>query len=211
MKRIEPTPKKEGVSLDRAKSKYFNTAARMDEALIELLEKKDFEYITVKEICEKAGVNRSTFYLHYETVGDLLSECVEYTNAKCFAKYSKSLANVGERLSSGRREDVIFISPEYLTPFFEFVRDNRRLFKVVLTNPRVMNAEGTFRKMFSEIFSPALDRFSFSESEKPYIVLFYIGGIMAVIGKWIKGDCAEPVEYIANLCMRCVLADFGKS
>ena len=69
MKRIEPTPKKEGVSLDRAKSKYFNTAARMDEALIELLEKKDFEYITVKEICEKAGVNRSTFYLHYETVG----------------------------------------------------------------------------------------------------------------------------------------------
>lgn len=33
----------------------------MDEALILLLEDKDFEYITVKEICRKAGVNRSTF------------------------------------------------------------------------------------------------------------------------------------------------------
>ena len=40
----------------------------MNEALLILLEKKNYEYITVKEICEKAGVNRSTFYLHYETM-----------------------------------------------------------------------------------------------------------------------------------------------
>ena len=66
--------------LNKAESKYFSTAVKMNEALIECLEKKDFEYITVKEICEKAGVNRSTFYLHYETITDLLKECVEYTN-----------------------------------------------------------------------------------------------------------------------------------
>ena len=47
--------------MNKSESKYFNTAIRMDEALIALLEKKDFEYITVKEICDKAGVNRSTF------------------------------------------------------------------------------------------------------------------------------------------------------
>ena len=46
----------------------------MDRAFLELLEKKDMEYITVKEICEAAGVNRSTFYLHYETIDDLLAE-----------------------------------------------------------------------------------------------------------------------------------------
>ena len=39
--------------MNRAESKYFATAARMDEAFLELLEKKDFAYITVKEICEK--------------------------------------------------------------------------------------------------------------------------------------------------------------
>ena len=48
----------------------------MDEAFLALMAKKDFEYITVKEICEVAGVNRSTFYLHYETMSDLLSESV---------------------------------------------------------------------------------------------------------------------------------------
>lgn len=53
--------------MNKNESKYFNTAVKMDEALIALLEKKEFSYITVKEICEAAGVNRSTFYLHCET------------------------------------------------------------------------------------------------------------------------------------------------
>lgn len=38
----------------------------MDKALFALLEEKDFEFITIKEICKKAQVNRSTFYLHYD-------------------------------------------------------------------------------------------------------------------------------------------------
>lgn len=70
--------------MNKSESKYFNTALLMDEALIRLLEVKDYEYITVKEICEKAGVNRSTFYLHYETVNDLLSECLENTKKRFF-------------------------------------------------------------------------------------------------------------------------------
>ena len=51
--------------MNKNESKYFNTAIRMDEALITLLEKKDFEYITIKEICDTAGVNRSTFALRH--------------------------------------------------------------------------------------------------------------------------------------------------
>ena len=43
---------------NRQQSKYFATAARMDDAFLALLEKKDFAYITVKEICAAAGVNR---------------------------------------------------------------------------------------------------------------------------------------------------------
>ena len=66
--------------MNKSESKYFNTAAKMDEALIALLEKKDFEYISVKEICEAADVNRSTFYLHYENTRDLLEESIRYMN-----------------------------------------------------------------------------------------------------------------------------------
>lgn len=128
----------------------------MDEALIECLEKKDFEYITVKEICEKAGVNRSTFYLHYETIADLLNECVEYTNNKCFQRYGSELSDVKNRLESGRLEDLIFISPEYLRPYFEFIKQNKRLYRVVLLHQEIFRTKNTFLKIFDSVFSPAL-------------------------------------------------------
>lgn len=68
--------------MTKSESKYFATAAKMDEAF---LEKKDFAYITVKEICAAAGVNRSTFYLHYETINDLLEESAGYINQQFVA------------------------------------------------------------------------------------------------------------------------------
>lgn len=193
--------------LNKAESKYFSTAVRMNEALIECLEKKDFEYITVKEICEKAGVNRSTFYLHYETITDLLKECVEYTNNKCFQRYTSDLADMKRRLASEHLEDLIFISPEYLKPYFEFIRENRRLFKVALSHSDVLNAEGTYRQMFTNIFSPVLDRFHFPEQEKAYIILFYIGGMIAIVKEWISKDCDDSIEQIVKTCMRCIIPD----
>ena len=69
--------------MNKSESRYFATAARMDEAFLTLLAKKGFEYITIKEICEVAGVNRSTFYLYYETMSDLLSESVSRMNEQC--------------------------------------------------------------------------------------------------------------------------------
>ena len=68
--------------MNKSESKYFNTALLMDEALLFLLEKKDFEFISVKEICDKAGVSRSTFYLHYENMNDLLIETLGLINKK---------------------------------------------------------------------------------------------------------------------------------
>ena len=69
--------------MNRSESRYFATAARMDEAFLTLLAKKDFEYITVKEICEVAEVNRSTFYLHYETMSDFHYICYRCDSAVC--------------------------------------------------------------------------------------------------------------------------------
>ncbi len=182
----------------------------MDEALIECLEKKELEYITVKEICKKAGVNRSTFYLHYETIDDLLKECAEYTNDKCFRKYSVELADIGRRLESRETEELIFISPEYLRPYFEFVRENKRLFKVVFSHPASLNTEGTFRQLFANIFSPILDRFHLAERDKAYIIMFYIGGLTSVVKKWLEKDCSDSIEQIIDICMRCILPDGEK-
>ena len=68
--------------MNKSESKYYNTALLMNEALLLLLEKKDYEFVTVTELCQKAGVNRTTFYLHYETMDDLLLETIEMVNKK---------------------------------------------------------------------------------------------------------------------------------
>ena len=85
--------------MNRSESRYFATAARMDEAFLTLLAKKDFEYITIKEICEVAGVNRSTFYLHYETMSDLLSESVGRMNKQFLASMEKDSVRLLSRIS----------------------------------------------------------------------------------------------------------------
>ena len=68
--------------MNKSESKYYNTAVLMDEALLLLLESKDFDFITIKEICKKAGVNRSTFYLHYQNTNDLLNEAIGLINKR---------------------------------------------------------------------------------------------------------------------------------
>lgn len=91
--------------MKKSESKYFNTAFRMDQAFLELLGKKDMEYITVKEICETAGVNRSTFYLHYETIGDLMTESIQYMNEQ-FLEHMK----LRQRCSFPRYRNVLWMN-----------------------------------------------------------------------------------------------------
>ena len=50
------------------------TKKMMKDALLELLETKALEKITVTDICEKADVNRSTFYSYYVDISQLLLE-----------------------------------------------------------------------------------------------------------------------------------------
>ena len=103
--------------MNKSESKYYNTALLMDQALIELLNKKDFEYITIKEICEKAGVNRTTFYLHYETINDLLSECIDNINKHFIKQFNKNTVEFFEKIKNCSNEELILITPEYLTPY----------------------------------------------------------------------------------------------
>ena len=109
--------------MNKSESKYFNTALRMDEALLALLEKKDLEYITVKEICHQAGVNRSTFYLHYETIADLVNETLEMINHRFLSYFPQQEEEVLGNMGSREREELVLITQEYLLPYLRFIRD----------------------------------------------------------------------------------------
>lgn len=57
---------KEGVHMDKKDLRVIKTEQALRNALLELGNAKDFDSITINEICEKALVRRSTFYRHYE-------------------------------------------------------------------------------------------------------------------------------------------------
>ena len=113
--------------MNKSESKYYNTAVLMDEALLLLLETKDFDFITIKEICKKAGVNRSTFYLHYQNTNDLLNEAIGLINKR----FNESFNNKKFDAQISSKEDSFFITKEYLIPYLTFVKENKRAFKLI--------------------------------------------------------------------------------
>lgn len=191
--------------MNKSESKYFNTALLMDEALLYLLEKKDFEYITIKEICKKAGVNRSTFYLHYENTNDLLLETIEMINRKFISSFASQNVKI-KNIEQATKQEANFITPEYLTPYLEFIKENNRVVKTIFNNPKLFEAEKTFNKMYNEIFEPALQKFNIPKEDEPYIFEFFTRGILGIITKWTNLDCKDSTEHIQNMIMHCVYA-----
>lgn len=190
--------------MNKSESKYFNTALRMDEALIALLEEKDLEYITVKEICHQAGVNRSTFYLHYETISDLVNETMEMINQRFLSYFPQQEEEVLDNMDSRKLEDLVLVTRQYLLPYLHFIRDNKKVYRAVFRNPGSLVAHTRYGELKQRVISPVLERFGIPEPRRPYYIAYYVEGIIAVVKEWLRQDCADEVETIAGIIESCV-------
>ncbi len=189
--------------MNKSQSKYFNSAVKMDEAFLKLLNEKEFEYITVKEICKEAGVNRSTFYLHYETVGDLLDETLNYISGK-FDGYFKDAKIDINKINALPLDELYLITPKYLTPWLYFIKENEKLFQTFLKRHETLKIASSYEKIFSKIISPILTRFNVDEKNQEYTFLFYVEGIIGVVKKWIREGCVRPVDEITKIITECI-------
>ncbi len=191
--------------MNKSDSKYFATAAKMDEAFLSLLEKKDFTYITVKEICAAAGVNRSTFYLHYETISDLLTESVEHINRQFLDYMAHDSEAFVTKLHTCPLEQLYLLTPEYLTPYLNYIRQHRRLFRTATENAAVLGLDQSYDRMCRHVLTPILDRYGVPEDERAYRMAFSIQGLMSIITEWLRRDCTDPVERIISIMQGCIL------
>ena len=195
--------------MNKNESKYFNTAVKMDKALLELLEKKDFEYITIKEICALAEVNRSTFYLHYENTSDLLKETTQYITDSFLSYFSVEKQSIDFKFENSDLKDLVFITPDYLSPYLTFIKENQRVFRTSIKQFGSMDFNGVYNKMFKYIFNPVLERFDFPENSRPYILKFYLTGITAIVMEWLENDCSEEIDNIIKIIIDCVVGKSG--
>lgn len=186
--------------MNKSESKYYNTALLMNEALLSLLEKKEYEFITVTEICKKAGVNRSTFYLHYETMDDLLYETIGMVNKRFNSAFDNEVIDVAN-LEKNR---LFLIDDKHLIPYLNFIRENKKIYKLIHNNPYIFKKQEVFEKLYDELFSIILDKYGVSNDEKEYTFVFFSFGLVAVIQKWIDNDCRDDVDKIADIMKKLI-------
>ena len=194
--------------MNKSESKYFNTARLMDEAFISLLEKKDFKYITVKEICEKAGVNRSTFYLHYETIADLLAESMELINKQFIESFNTTPDIFISKIENASLNELVFIKTEFLRPYLEFIKEHKNVLKAAYMNPACMQVEKQLINISKYVLIPIMKRFHVPEKEHTYWISFYIHGIMAVIQEWVNENCKDSIEALEKILIHCIRPEY---
>lgn len=185
--------------MNKYESKYFNTALLMNEALIKLLYEKEYHYISVKELCNKAGVNRSTFYLHYDSMDELLEETIEMINRR----FTDSFGELGKNFNLiGESKDLVLINKDYLEPYLNFVKDNKIVFKLSLDKPDIFKSNISFSGLYNKICIPILEHFNVPQKERKYLVYYYMNGMIAIIKIWLDNNCTDSIDYIMNLILR---------
>ena len=186
--------------MNKSESKYFNTATKMDLALISLLKKKPFEYITVSEICETASVNRSTFYLHYETISDLLDETTRYLLDDFRSYFPTDTID----LVCCDRNELVFVCDKYLTPYLTYIKNHKEVFGTAITHNKILKFEDVHKRLFDNIFNPILDRFHYPSNIRQYVMMYYLNGINAIVLEWLRNGCDKAITEIAEIISVCI-------
>ena len=190
--------------MNKSESKYFNTSKKMNMALISLLKKKSFEYITISEVCKKAEVSRSAFYLHYENLYDLLEETTRHLLDDFLSYFTEDTKSISLNLLNCNLEELNFICDKYLNPYLTYMKENREIVLTAQLHINSLGFEKVYTKMFKNIFNPILNRFCYPESERQYVMLYYLNGMNAIILEWLKENCKESIAEITEVIKKCI-------
>ena len=97
------------------------TKKQLRQALMDLMSEKPSKSISVRELAERADINRGTFYIHYKDVGDLLQRLED--------EMAERLILVCKKYAYANTEVSAF---PYLTELYRFAQDNADLCLVLL-------------------------------------------------------------------------------
>lgn len=177
----------------KSNQRYLETERKIQECLIELLNKKDIDEITVSEICKKVQINRSTFYAHYLDLYDLLDKLQKYMNTSLINRYNKS-----------ELDERFFLSEKFFIPFLEYIRNNQSFYKACLKRRNKFPIEEGFEGLWNIVVKPiCINRGIVSEEEMMYYFVYFQAGMTMLIKRWVDNGCIETPEQIWDYLKRC--------
>ena len=178
------------------RSKENVASILMVEALLILLEKKEYDIITVKEICEKAGVNRTTFYLHYNTKDDLLVDTMKTINKRFFSKFHQIDENFNDS------NDIAI--DNYLISYLNVIKELKNIYKILQHKTHIFKKTNVNKEIYESLFDKLLTKYDINNDEKKYAYAYFNYGVLAIIDKWIENDCLEELYKIANIIKKLI-------
>lgn len=164
------------------------THQNIKNAFICLCQSKDAEKISIREICEKAGINRSSFYLHFEDIYALIDELLD--DMICSIKVI-----LAEGLKEGHKP-----LKEVFTDLIIYLRDNQSFLTSCFRGNRIPTEKLDITK--EEPFNNEMMKYGrelgYTEKEVRLHFVFFASGFTALIEEWFKNGCKESPEYLSD-------------
>ena len=165
--------------------RYSNEQAKritkecIETALIQLLEKKEMEKISISEIVKRAGVSRTAFYSHYQTKEDVLKSAL-----------GKTIEQI-DRLTPGDLRSESY----WISLFSEAVS--------IAAPFRLLLRADMGERILNEIAERALASVPQDAIHRDNEIL-WAGAVYNVLSHWVKTEPLAPPEQMARLCVRIV-------
>lgn len=191
--------------MNRSEAKFKNTADKMDGALVALLEHKEFSEIGIMDICRQAGVNRSTFYAHYDNTYDLLQE----THRNLIGNFLEectfdSPVDISD-MRNLSKDDLNFITPKYLLPYLKYIQKHKRLCKIYAENAHAFETTNMDDYLIENLFFPIYAKHGVTDKKLIfYMQKYFLKGIDAIINEWVRNDCEDDILFICEIITFCV-------
>ncbi|GGG75826.1 TetR/AcrR family transcriptional regulator [Paenibacillus radicis (ex Gao et al. 2016)] len=169
-------------------------------ALLELVDERGLERVTVSELTEKAEINRGTFYLHYRDVPDLMDQIKE----EVFVGLTGVMSHLNpyDMIRYAEKDQIYPVSLNVLNYFAE----HADFFRVIL-GP---NGDARFPMRIREFMTERMYNQAFMKIvgerdpgfPKEYLIAFMTSANIGMLTHWIRSGMSLPVEELALLLTR---------
>ncbi len=184
----------EGKKEDR---RVRRTKKLLTQALTQLLQQKQVNEITVKELTDLADMNRGTFYLYYRDIFDML-EKIE----------NELFENLDGIIALRENEGVSEQAKPILRDLFTFIEENQEMCRVLLSPTGDMSFLHRLNEVMREkclhLYQSADPKGT--EDDFDYHYSFFIFGCAGIIRAWVNRGCPESAKDMADMTSRMILS-----
>ena len=169
------------------------TRAQLRAGLARLMYKKNIREITVTELVDEVDINRSTFYLHYEDIYQML----ESIEQEIMDEITTSLEQNPIEPSADSQTQT------FIVHIFSYLEENREICNALLgPHGDMAFVERTEHLIAETVFSSLSSQFPRTTPELIYTYSFCLTGLVGMVKAWLAADNPEPPQYMADLTHR---------